>query len=545
MDFSSYNFNNKNNNYEYPRDNIKSKKSRKSSPRKNNTYINNNNILQFSLNAINNILINNLNSSVSLGFLNLTNDNNIPNILNNNTYINSLHDTIDYKIRGNIYKPDKKIFNNFPNLICSKNKTPIKKVDKRYYLNLMQNNGINLDKYKHYKNNSENIDNNIDLESEEKKEIKKSKKINNFDKYTIYRTCTTINSREKNRDNRIINYQNNNINQNQKAYKKKSPTKKYIIYKTSLNSKEKNIKESKTKLSEPKNQISFKNKLMYKVVKSSNNSPKQLIIVNRNKENILKNKNKEILIKKKSNLIFPSQSPKQIKHDHSQSYNINTYKPIPNTERNTYCNMNGNVNKINDSNKKIIVNKNNYKTNKIKYLSLVNINNNNKNMNEKIQGNKNLNIKYIPPSNNFNKISIVSQKTINKNNNILHNKTINNSNNSQKIKNDFYTNTNNKNIQKNNNNVFVDDESSIFKVIDYTQIITPDEFSNSKNSLMNSNKLNQLSGSNGTNTNQDTDYNSLKKFNYNYNNKILTNEDFREHNYFNSGNDINFSFNNL
>ena len=571
MDLSQESLYEQNNLYNYPHNNIRARKSRKSSPYKKKSILNNNNILQFSLSAINNILINNLNSSVSLGFLNLINDNNVPNILNNNIYINSLHDTIDYKIRGNIYKPDKKIFNNFPNLIpllinksckkinrneikimkldkdivCSKNKTPIKKVDKRYYLNLMQNNGINLDKYKHYKNNSENIDNNIDLESEEKKEIKKSKKINNFDKYTIYRTCTTINSREKNRDNRIINYQNNNINQNQKAYKKKSPTKKYIIYKTSLNSKEKNIKESKTKLSEPKNQISFKNKLMYKVVKSSNNSPKQLIIVNRNKENILKNKNKEILIKKKSNLIFPSQSPKQIKHDHSQSYNINTYKPIPNTERNTYCNMNGNVNKINDSNKKIIVNKNNYKTNKIKYLSLVNINNNNKNMNEKIQGNKNLNIKYIPPSNNFNKISIVSRKTINKNNNILHNKTINNSNNSQKIKNDFYTNTNNKNIQKNNNNVFVDDESSIFKVIDYTQIMTPDEFSNSKNSLMNSNKLNQLSGSNGTNTNQDTDYNSLKKFNYNYNNKILTNEDFREHNYFNSGNDVNFSFNNL
>ena len=570
MDLSSHYFHNQNYNYEYPRDNIKSKKSRKSSPRKNNTHINNNNILQFSLNAINNILINNLNSSVSLGFLNLTHDINIPNILNNNTYINSLHDTIDYKIRGNIYKPDKKIFINFPNLIplitnksyrkinrneikimkldkdiiSSKNKTPIKKVDKRYYLNLMQNNGINIDKYKHYKNNSENIDNNIDLESEEKKEIKKSKKINNFDKYTIYRTCTTINSREKNRDNRIINYQNNNnINQNQKAYKKKSPTKKYIIYKTSLNSKDKNIKESKNKLSEPKNQISFKNKFLYKVVKSSNNSPKKLIIVNKNKENILKNKNKEILTKKKSNLIIPSQSPRQIKHDHSQSYNINTFKPIPNTERNTYCNMNSN--KINDNNKKIIVNKNNYKINKIKYLSLVNINNNNKNMNDKIQVNKNLNIKYIPPSNNFNKISIVSQKSINKNNNILHNKTINNSNNSQKIKNDFYTNTNNKNIQKNNNNVFVDDESSIFKVIDYTQIMTPDEFSNSKNSLMNSNKLNQLSGSNGTNTNQDTDYNSLRKFNYNYNNKILTNEDFREQNHFNSGNDVNFSFNNL
>ena len=161
MDLSSHYFHNPNNNYEYPRDNIKSKKSRKSSPRKNNTHINNNNILQFSLNAINNILINNLNSSVSLGFLNLTNDNNIPNILNNNTYINSLHDTIDYKIRGNIYKPDKKIFINFPNLIplitnksyrkinrneikimkldkditCTKNNIMIKKVDKYYYIN--------------------------------------------------------------------------------------------------------------------------------------------------------------------------------------------------------------------------------------------------------------------------------------------------------------------------------------------------------------------------------------------------------------------------
>ena len=95
MDLSSHYFHNQNNNYEYPRDNIKSKKSRKSSPKRKKTFINNNNILQFSLNAINNILINNLNSSVSLGFLNLINDNNIPNILNNNTYINSLHDTID------------------------------------------------------------------------------------------------------------------------------------------------------------------------------------------------------------------------------------------------------------------------------------------------------------------------------------------------------------------------------------------------------------------------------------------------------------------
>ena len=93
--------------------------------------------------------------------------------------------------------------------------------------------------------------------------------------------------------------------------------------------------------------------------------------------------------------------------------------------------------------------------------------------------------------------------------------------------------------------MFNDDDNSIFKVIDNTQIMTPDEFSNSKNSnsLMNSNKLYQLNGSNGTNTNQDTDYNSIKKFNTN---KFLTNEDLMKDNYYNnSGNEINFSFNNL
>ena len=90
--------------------------------------------------------------------------------------------------------------------------------------------------------------------------------------------------------------------------------------------------------------------------------------------------------------------------------------------------------------------------------------------------------------------------------------------------------------KSNNNKVFGDDENNIFKVIDYTQIMTPDEFNNSKYSS-NSNKLNQISSSHGTNTNQDTDYNSLKKFN--------NNEDFGDNNYYNRGSDINFSFNNM
>ena len=576
MDFSSYNFNNKNNNYEYPRDNIKSKKSRKSSPKKKKPIINNKDILQLSLNAINSIFLNNLNSTVSLGFLNLANDINVPKSLNNDIYINSLYDTIDYKIKGNIYKQDKNIFmKNFPNLInlvtnksCRKinkheikimkldkdiinikNKTPTKKIDKHYYFNMMQNYNSNRDTNKHYKNFSENIDNNLEIQSDEKEDIKKSKMIKNYDKYNIYRTLTTNNSREKDKHINII--QNNVINQNKIiAYKKKSPTKKYIIYKTSLNSKEKNEKENNIKISEPKNQISFKNKFIHKIIKT-NNSPKNIIIVNKNPENLLKNKNKEI-INKKQNFILPSQLPKQTKHEHCQSYNIQSYKPISTNGRNIISNntKSNNNNVIINNNKKIIVNRNNNKLNKIKYLTLVNVNKN-KNITEKNSPNKflntqikKINTQYISPNNKFNKVEIYpKQSNKNKNKYVLLNQTINNSNNSQRIKNAFYA-SNNKNIQNksNNNKVFGDDENNIFKVIDYTQIMTPDEFNNSKYSS-NSNKLNQISSSHGTNTNQDTDYNSLKKFNNN--NNILTNEDLGDNNYFNRGSDINFSFNNV
>ena len=563
MDLSPDNLYEQNNYNNYPHNNMRAKKSRKLSPNKKKSYINNNNILQFSLNAINNILINNLNSSVSLGFLNLTNNEFFPKKLNNNLYINSLYDSIDYKIRGNIYKQDKYMFmNNFPNLsgilrnnsyknrneikimkfdkeiINIKNKTPIKKLNKNYYLNLMRSNKDNSNKYKHYKNNSENIDNNIDDDNDENFNIKKSKINNNYDKYTIYRQCATINSKDKSRQI----YQNNNLNKNT-FIKKISPNKMYIINKTTTNSKEKNIRENQTKLIEPKNKIVFKNKFIYKDIKTEANSPKKLIILNNKKiENIIKNKNKEIT-NNKPNLIIQNKLPKQIKHEHCQSYNINSYKPIPKTERNTYYNINNNSiinnsanNKVNNTNNKNIIIKRNTNTNmnqinKIKYLTLTNIHN------SKNEKNKNLNIPYSPPNsklNNNNNIEI-SSKPKNKNKYVLcnHKMIINNRQNIKNVN------------KENKNNVFNDDENSIFKVIDNTQIMTPDEFNNSKNSnsLTNSNKLYQLNGSNGTNTNQDTDYNSIKKFNTN---KFLTNEDLMKDNYYNnSGNDVNFSFNNL
>ena len=557
MDLSQESLYEQNNLYNYPHNNIRARKSRKSSPYKKKSILNNNNILQFSLSAINNILINNLNSSVSLGFLNLTNSDFFPKKLNNNLYINSLYDSIDYKIKGNIYKQDKyTLLNKFPNLsmilrnnsyknknknkhdikimkfdkeiINIKNKTPIKKLNKNYYLNLMKSNNDNSYKNKHHKINSENIDINMDFEENEHLEIKSPKINNNYNNYAIYRTCETINnSNDKHRQIK----QNNNINKN--AYIKKiSPNKKYIINKTTMNSKEKDIKENQIKNIEPNNQVLFKNKFIYKTIQTSTNSPKKLIIINnKTKENILKNKNKEI-INKKPNLILQNKLPKQIKHEHCQSYNINSYKPNINTERNTY--------NINITNNKNIITKRNTNTNmkklnKIKYLTLTNVNN------PKTDRNKNYNYNYNIPfsqqnikSNNNNKIEIIS-KPKNKNKYVLYN-------NKTMITNKPIL----KNINKEKkNNVFNDDENSIFKVIDNTQIMTPDEFSNSKNSnsLMNSNKLYQLNGSNGTNTNQDTDYNSIKKFNTN---KFLTNEDLMKDNYYNnSGNEINFSFNNL
>ena len=555
MDLSQESLYEQNNLYNYPHNNIRARKSRKSSPYKKKSILNNSNILQFSLSAINNILINNLNSSVSLGFLNLTNSDFFPKKLNNNLYINSLYDSIDYKIKGNIYKQDKyTLLNKFPNLsmilrnnsyknknrhdikimkfdkeiINIKNKTPIKKLNKNYYLNLMKSNNDNSYKNKHHKINSENIDINMDFEENEHLEIKSPKINNNYNNYAIYRTCETINN--SNDKHRQI-YQNNNINKN--AYIKKiSPNKKYIINKTTMNSKEKNIKENQIKNIEPNNQVLFKNKYIYKTIKTSTNSSKKLIIINnKTKENILKNKNKEIL-NKKPNLILQNKLPKQIKHEHCQSYNINSYKPNINTERNTH--------NINITNNKNIITKRNTNTNmnklnKIKYLTLTNVNN------PKTDRNKNYNYN-IPFSqqniksnnNNNNKIEIISRPK-NKNKYVLYN-------NKTMITNKPIL----KNINKEKkNNVFNDDENSIFKVIDNTQIMTPDEFSNSKNSnsLMNSNKLYQLNGSNGTNTNQDTDYNSIKKFNTN---KFLTNEDLMKDNYYNnSGNEINFSFNNL
>ena len=123
--------------------------------------------------------------------------------------------------------------------------------------------------------------------------------------------------------------------------------------------------------------------------------------------------------------------------------------------------------------------------------------------------------------------------------------------NNDNINNIYQTKTFVGNNKKKKNTVFENDENSIFKILDNTQIITPEDCGSSTNS----NNIYQFSGSgsnsnsNGTNTNQDTDYNSIKKF---------KNSFMKEDNYYlenehknilqNNGNlriEDNFSFNNL
>ena len=79
----------------------------------------NNNILEFSINAFNNIIVNNLNSTVNL---NILNNYNFPTVnkaqnVNSNIYINSLCDLIDYKIKTELHKTSYDQFINlYPNL---------------------------------------------------------------------------------------------------------------------------------------------------------------------------------------------------------------------------------------------------------------------------------------------------------------------------------------------------------------------------------------------------------------------------------------------
>ena len=184
--------------------------------------------------------------------------------------------------------------------------------------------------------------------------------------------------------------------------------------------------------------------------------------------------------------------------------------------------------------------------------------------------NKNLNIPYNPTiSNNINRISPKNSSPKKKNNLCLQSKlennnyinkysknyyTINNDNindNENKSRNTYIKNKDNNIYDKyktyveyndfsKRNNVFNNDNNNIFKILDNTQIITPDDCGSMQSSSMNSNKLHHFSGSNGNNTNQETDYNSLKKFND-------LNGD-KNNNYNNIGiyeSEENFSFNNL
>ena len=530
------------------------------------------NILQFSLNAINNILINNLNSTINIGMLSITNNNfhkNHNQIMNKNLYINSLNDCIDYKIKGNIYKISQDNFLHlYPNMsdlitnnlskhkkelkilkfdreiLTPQTKTPTKEVPQHFYFNLMKNKNTNYDQMTNniQIKNSKKISNNLEIEQ-------KTKKINKNNNNCMYRISTTINSKEKNK-NIVKNIRN--------TYKKKiSPVKQYIISKTNTNSKENSIEKKKQNIIRNSNHNSPnspKNELIYKTI---NNKPRKLIIYTKNgkgKEkskiiNSIKNNNIHKYIRTDLDLFSKSQSNNSSpKSNNNKNINFNNIEP-PKTERNI-----------------------NYNENKSRLLLTPNkyIKNSPKNK-ENVFKNKNLNIPYNPTiSNNINRISPKNSSTKKKNNLCLQNKklennnyinkyaknyyTINNDNNNEneiKSRNTFIKNKDNNKYDKyktyeeyydfsKRNNVFNNDNNNIFKILDNTQIITTDDCGSIQSSSMNSNKLHHFSGSNGNNTNQETDYNSLKKFN-DLNGNI-------NNNYYNIGvyeSEENFSFNNL
>jgi len=540
----------------------------------------NNNILQFSINAINNILLNNLNSSITLGIINIINNIPINNkqIANNNIYLNSINDCVDYKIKGNIYKTPKEeliyLYPNIDNIIRNKSlkqkkelkilkfdkeilssqvKTPTKKISKNFYFNLMKNNNINIninnnedynENYTHFthsQNNSDNIPNDNYAK-------------NDF----IYKVNKTNNSNITNniQYNNNINNNNNNIKINT-YIKKKSPNKKYIISKTNLNTKENSIEKKNINMNMNMNN-NHKNNLNKKhPYKTLDKQPKKLIIYTKNKDkskiiNSLKSKNTINYKQTKLNLDLNNISS----NCNNNYYTQNNKKESPKTARNININYN--------QNKKILsLNKNRNKLLLTPNKNITKIKTNNIN-------NKNLNIQYNPTiSNNisintpggviFNnkkvdKKNIMNYHTIDNNKNYIDNKNKNvykkvQTDNNENINNLYKTKTFEDNNIKKKNTIFDNDENSIFKILDNTQIISPEDCGSSTNS----NNLYQFSGSgrnsNGTNTNQDTDYNSIKTFNnclmkenkYNLENEhknILQNK----------GNlrfEDNFSFNNL
>jgi hypothetical protein len=626
--------------------NRKHKTERKNKKKNKDSY--QNNIIQFSINAINSILINNLNSSTTLGMLNIANnfnDKNKNQIINSNSYINSINDCIDYKIKGNIYKPPAEIFLNlYPKsdnlinkkqkqkkelkilkfdkeILVSQAKTPTKKISKQFCFDIMDNKNNN-NNIRHTYINTNIFHNNFSPNNILNEY--KTKKINKNRNFYIYRTSTTINSKEKNYSQRnssnnsnsnsgsnrntVVNSKRNTFN----TYKKKiSPDKKYIISRTNANSRENSIEKiekQKYNISNKninnqriKNKNIINNKLIYKTI--DNNIPKRIIIYNKNKvkdktkiTNSLKNKiinNKNIInmnkyktdlninkIQSKFNSLIDNININNSSNQHGmvknyENISINS-KNSPKTERNTYYDnkyvLNLNNNKINRNEILLIPNKSKNKNNNNN-----NFNNRNLNIqyNPTISNNINVNIKKekekekespknSSPKNKINK-NLYNVKDINKiktyNMNDYH--TINNDKiikkpniyfskklkiiKNQKNKNEMLSQTQIYNVNNNEmkNNVFDSGESSIFKILDNTQIITSDDCRSS----LKSNKMDNFNGSNsnGTDANQDTDYNSLKKFNNNFlmNEYTDDNYNFNNKNNNNYQNIGNFSFNNL
>ena len=529
--------------------NIQSLKNKKSN-KKGNSKINKNssfknNIILFSFQAINSILGNNLNSSISLSMFNIINnmfEKNNNKITNNNAYINSINDCIDYKLKGNIYKNSEENFLQlYPNLeniirnksliklktkkelkvlkfdreiINMKSNTPIKKISKNFYFNLMENKNININiNNNSIKENSILFENNNDTISisYENKFKKLNKNRNNY----IYRTSTTLNSKDKK------NIEFRNI----RTFKTKiSPINKYNTNKVHVKSKDKNNNINKNINNNKKIEYTPKKELF--IIHKKNKDKSNEINLFKTKEN--NNINDKIksninLENSKNKIINNNQSPKEIKYLHFRKINLLNNNKFSMTPKNE--NLNITENKMINYNKNLNIKYNPTISNSILFSEKNKLNNINYNKKKEINS---------FAINNFNKNKINSQ------NKILYKKNSTIDNNKFQIK-SFKT----KNHTK-INSVFENDGNNIFKILDNTQIITSDEC---RNSISKKNDLHCLSeyNSNGSNTFQDTDYNSIK-FNNHINDKYK--EDYYEgkenkNTYENYEKDEIFSFYNL
>ena len=326
----------------------------------------NNNILEYSINAINNIIIKNLNSTFNL---NMLNNYNIPTInksqnINNNIYTNSLCDLVDNKIRTELYKISLDQFINlYPNSYKYLRLKSMSLKKKMKILKISQENFIQINS-EHKKNKiyspskittKLNLNNNEIENNYNKTEIKNNKKL------FIYRNKPSRNlqnnSEPKNKSKNIfcnINDQRDNSPNNKKTTKNNCYFNKYMILKNKIPS---NIPKKKKDIYNTNN-MQLNEKVNF--IKKSNRTKilpiKKLMTNNYNSaqnsyNNIKTNKtiiHPTIIKQKKENKFKNKKTVKSINEDKETICTASFVDPASNV-KNKDCNNDNNIFKVLDN----------------------------------------------------------------------------------------------------------------------------------------------------------------------------------------------------